>query len=141
FPKSKLSVTFSVVVLTAFVWQIGEGFLRVISDIVVANRIYDLIEVGALLLISSCFYFSLLFTDSLKRSASSIVISLIYVPALFLIIANAMEWIPCKLEYTSSLGYINVNQTASSTVESLYISLFGLGTAFLLIRHWIRSKN
>ena len=142
FPKSKLSVIFSFIVFSAFVWQLSQGFLMITTDIQQAKRIYLLIQLGAILTISNCFYFSLVYTGLIKKELKAIVVTLIYLPGIFLIISYTLRWLPYQLQYTPILGYVNIIFDHPIFVfESIFFSSYGLAVFIILLRYWIVSKN
>ncbi|MBL4593881.1 MAG: PAS domain S-box protein [Flavobacteriales bacterium] len=140
-PKTRLSITFSLIVIAAFIWQIGEGFLRIIIDIELANRIYVVMNSSVLLLVSSCLYFSLLLTRSFENKNTSLIVSIIFFPAIVLIILNMVGVIPIEMKYTSSLGYIQTSKDLFNTIESLHLSIVGLFCAYIFISNWIKSRT
>lgn len=140
-PKSKLSAVFSMLVFSAMIWQICEGFLRLTTDIDTAEKIYIIMDSGTLLLISSCVYFSLIFTKTLKKKHQESISTIIYTPSLFFIVANVMQWTKIELKYTSTLGFINVTDHILYSLETLYVSTLGILCVIILINYWFKQKD
>ena len=131
--KSKLSVVFSMLVFSAMVWQIAEGFLKLTLDIETAKRLFILTQSGTLILIASCFYFSLLFTKRINDNNKALFYFLIYLSALFFIVANVLQWTNNEYTYSDSFGFIDTTKSTLFSIEVLYLSLVGIITLYFLI--------
>lgn len=140
-PKSKLTIAFSIIAIAASAWQIGEGFLRTNIGIELAYRITLIINTSSLLMVTSCFHFSLLFTKKPKNKIIQQLIFIIYIITFIFIIANILNWIPTKLEYSPSLGYFNNPDHLYFSIESLYISIISFSAAVVFIYSWINKPN
>jgi PAS domain S-box-containing protein len=139
--RSRLSLIFSFIVISAFIWQISQGFLMTPIDIEDAKRVFLLTEFGSVLTISNCLLFSLIYTKVIKRKLNPFITTLIYLPSIFLIIAYTLRLIPYELKYTTLLGYVNDTKHPIFTFESIFFSSYGLAVIILFVRYWIISKN
>ena len=140
-PQSKLSNAFSMLVFSAMVWQISEGFLKLTQDINTAKNLYIIAQAGSLIVIASCLYFSLIFTKFIVNMKSSLVSFFIFFPAIFFIISNILQWTNTEFTYSSSYGFLNTTDSTIYSLESLYISICGIATTLLLINYWINQKD
>lgn len=145
FSKTKLSSIFSLITFTACLWQFGEGFLRVITDIELSGRIYELINSSSLILTPSCLYFALLLTNKVNSYNKYTILTLIYAPSIFFMIAHTLGWITIKMEFSALYGYINITNSVIPqplfSLSSLFISIIGILTVYFLIKGLIVEKN
>ena len=137
FPKSRLSITFSLITLSALIWQFSEGYLRLTTNLELAERLALIIDSSALLLVAGCLHFSFIFTQLVKVKSNPVLVTLIYLPALIFIILLLLGWVPIEMEYTSTLGFVVITNHLLVTLRSLYISIIGIACAFLLTKYWL----
>lgn len=141
FQRSKLSVVFSLLVFSAFLWQFSDGFLKLSTNAELARRLYALSDSSALIVISSGLYFSILFNKDFKK-LPSILVQFIYLPTIIFIIVHFMGLFPINMEYSEKLGYVaNIESHLFLTIEYFYIAIYGVLTAYFFLRHWYTSKN
>lgn len=128
-------------VFSAMVWQISEGFLKLTIDIEAAKRLFILTQSGTLILVASCLYFSLKFTEKINDNNRALLYFLIYIPALFFIVANILQWTNNEFTYSDSFGFIDSTKSTMLSFEVLYLAIAGIVTMFLFISYWIKQKT
>ncbi|MGE0561518.1 MAG: PAS domain S-box protein [Flavobacteriales bacterium] len=138
-PKSKLTVVFSGIAISAAIWQLGDGFLRSNINIELAYKIMLINSISVLFLVTSCFQFSLLFLVERKNKFSPILTSFFYAITFLFVFANLLNWIPTKLEYSSVLGYFNNPTDLYFSIESIYISVVSFCAAFIFVYSWVKQ--
>jgi PAS domain S-box-containing protein len=123
------------------IWQISEGFLKLTIDIETAKRLFILTQSGTLILVASCLYFSLLFTKKINDTNRAVLYFLTYLPALFFIIANVLQWTNNEYTYSDSFGFIDTSKSTLFSIEVLYLSVVGIITMFVFINYWIKQRT
>jgi len=89
--RDKLVAVFSLVVLTSATWQVSDTLLRVIDDIEIATHIYRVLSYGTYFLLPASVHFALLYTNSFNKRKTPLILTALYLPAIFFYFTNAFE--------------------------------------------------
>ncbi|MCL6523806.1 MAG: PAS domain-containing sensor histidine kinase [Thermoflavifilum sp.] len=142
FPRNTLVRLYLLLAFTGSVWQLNDILVQLSANMQTADFFDRLTAMGWIFIGPVCVHFVGYYTGLFHRQRSFYVLSLLYLPSLFLLSLYQMNVYPHYFIYDSSWGWIkDVSKPLISVIQYAWISALTWVASWLMIRHTFRVRH